>query len=73
MAGPLTVSGPGGTAVPGPGAGAHLRRTLAGALWLGGVLARRLLLLAVLLAAVFAAVELLPGDAANATSERGET
>ncbi|MEV1076757.1 ABC transporter permease [Streptomyces sp. NPDC050211] len=38
-----------------------------------GVLARRALLLAVLLAFVFAAVELLPGDAANATSERGES
>ena len=38
-----------------------------------GVLARRALLLAVLLAFVFAAVELLPGDAATATSERGET
>lgn len=37
-----------------------------------GVLARRALLLAVLLAFVFASVELLPGDAANATSERGE-
>ncbi|MFH8655445.1 ABC transporter permease [Streptomyces afghaniensis] len=38
-----------------------------------GVLARRFLLLAGLLAAVFAAVELLPGDAADATSERGES
>ncbi|HEX2315149.1 MAG TPA: ABC transporter permease [Thermomonospora sp.] len=37
------------------------------------VLVRRALLLAVLLAVVFAAVELLPGDAATATSERGET
>ncbi|MGC8922664.1 ABC transporter permease [Streptomyces sp. PG2] len=37
------------------------------------VLARRALLLAVLLACVFAAVELLPGDAATATSERGES
>ena len=43
------------------------------ALYAAGVLARRLLLLAVLLAAVFAAVELLPGDAATATSERGES
>ncbi|MFC9243119.1 ABC transporter permease [Streptomyces sp. NPDC057136] len=43
---------------------------------LGGLfalLARRALLLAVLLATVFAAVELLPGDAATATSERGES
>ncbi|GAB2855917.1 ABC transporter permease [Streptomyces deserti] len=38
-----------------------------------GVLARRVLLLAVLLAVVFTAVELLPGDAATATSERGES
>jgi peptide/nickel transport system permease protein len=34
---------------------------------------RRVLMLAVLLALVFAAVELLPGDAATATSERGES
>ncbi|MFD7552067.1 ABC transporter permease [Streptomyces sp. NPDC059578] len=73
MAGPLTARGPDGAAAPGPGAGTRLHRGLYGTLWLGGVLARRLLLLAVLLAAVFAAVELLPGDAANATSERGET
>jgi peptide/nickel transport system permease protein len=39
---------------------------------LGGVLARRALLLAALLALVFCAVELLPGDAADATSERGD-
>ncbi|MFJ3621765.1 ABC transporter permease [Streptomyces iakyrus] len=38
-----------------------------------GVLTRRIMLLAALLAAVFAAVELLPGDAATATSERGES
>lgn len=37
------------------------------------LLVRRALLLAVLLAMVFAAVELLPGDAATATSERGES
>ncbi|WP_461078437.1 ABC transporter permease [Streptomyces deserti] len=37
------------------------------------MLARRVLLLAVLLAVVFTAVELLPGDAATATSERGES
>ncbi|MFE7277904.1 ABC transporter permease [Streptomyces sp. NPDC057623] len=42
-------------------------------LHVAGVLARRALLLAVLLAFVFAAVELLPGDAATATSERGES
>ncbi|MEV6976567.1 ABC transporter permease [Kitasatospora sp. NPDC093806] len=37
------------------------------------LVARRLALLTALLAAVFAAVTVLPGDAANATSERGET
>ncbi|MFJ8386795.1 ABC transporter permease [Streptomyces sp. NPDC094438] len=37
------------------------------------VVGRRVLMLAVLLALVFAAVELLPGDAATATSERGES
>ncbi|MFE2722530.1 ABC transporter permease [Kitasatospora sp. NPDC059327] len=37
------------------------------------LIAKRLVLLGLLLAAVFAAVALLPGDAANATSERGET
>ncbi|WP_197358403.1 ABC transporter permease, partial [Streptomyces clavuligerus] len=71
MAGPLTPAA--GTPLREPAAAAAtLRRALGGALWLGGVLARRALLLAVLLAAVFAAVELLPGDAATATSERGE-
>ncbi|MBZ6472271.1 ABC transporter permease [Streptomyces griseocarneus] len=39
----------------------------------GLVLAQRALLLSVLLAVVFAAIELLPGDAATATSERGES
>lgn len=37
------------------------------------LLARRALLLAVLLGAVFVAVELLPGDTASATAERGES
>ncbi|MGW0537287.1 ABC transporter permease [Streptomyces sp. NPDC003032] len=46
---------------------------LSGALRLTGLLARRALLLAVLLVTVFVAVEVLPGDAANATSERGES
>src|SRR3712207_4198112 len=45
----------------------------AGLVRIGALLARRALLLAALLALVFAAVELLPGDAAKATSERGET
>ncbi|MFJ1812290.1 MULTISPECIES: ABC transporter permease [unclassified Streptomyces] len=39
----------------------------------GGALLKRTALLALLLALVFVAVELLPGDAANATSERGES
>ncbi|WP_138895320.1 ABC transporter permease [Streptomyces chryseus] len=77
MAGPLS-----GTATRRPAAGPEAkpprpaRAVPAGARRLGGLLAllaRRALLLAVLLAAVFAAVELLPGDAANATSERGES
>ncbi|MFI9202036.1 ABC transporter permease [Streptomyces sp. NPDC053048] len=48
-------------------------RPLRHVLRVAGLLARRTLLLAVLLAVVFAAVELLPGDAALATSERGES
>ena len=39
----------------------------------GTVLMKRAILLAVLLALVFGTVELLPGDAATATSERGES
>ncbi|MEU9984300.1 ABC transporter permease [Streptomyces sp. NPDC050856] len=75
MAEPLTPTaqrppaGPAGDGSPRP-AGA---RPAAGALRLAGLLARRALLLAVLLATVFLAVELLPGDAADATSERGES
>lgn len=68
MAGSLTGHEPAAAARPRP-VPAVLRAALHGA----GVLARRLLLLAVLLAVVFAAVELLPGDAADATSERGES
>jgi peptide/nickel transport system permease protein len=49
------------------------RQLLGTALYGAGLVARRILLLAVLLAVVFAAVELLPGDAATATSERGES
>ncbi|MEU0192632.1 ABC transporter permease [Streptomyces afghaniensis] len=66
MAGTLTP-----TARQEPAAGS--RRSARTALYAAGVLARRFLLLAGLLAAVFAAVELLPGDAADATSERGES
>ncbi|WP_128429312.1 ABC transporter permease [Streptomyces cyaneus] len=66
MAGSLTT-----TAQHEPAAGAG--RLTHAALSAAGVVVRRILLLAVLLAVVFAAVELLPGDAANATSERGES
>ncbi|MFF7952664.1 ABC transporter permease [Streptomyces griseorubiginosus] len=68
MAGTLTGGEP--AAASGPRPVPAVVRT---ALYAAGVLTRRLLLLAVLLAAVFAAVELLPGDAATATSERGES
>ncbi|MDT0438197.1 MULTISPECIES: ABC transporter permease [Streptomyces] len=57
---------------PAPAAGTAHRIT-ATALRIAGVVARRALLLVVLLAVVFAAVELLPGDAADAASERGES
>ncbi|MCX4631275.1 MULTISPECIES: ABC transporter permease [unclassified Streptomyces] len=40
---------------------------------LAAAVARRALMLVVLLAAVFVAVELLPGDAASASSERGDS
>ncbi|GHC54715.1 ABC transporter permease [Streptomyces cinnamoneus] len=49
-----------------------VRRLAAPALRVAALLGRRLALLTVLLAVVFAAVELLPGDAASATSDRGE-
>lgn len=69
MAGTLTREEPaGGTDVPRP-----VPAVVRTAVHAAGVLARRVLLLAVLLAFVFAAVELLPGDAATATSERGES
>ncbi|MFC5748506.1 ABC transporter permease [Actinomadura rugatobispora] len=48
-------------------------RAAAAAVAVAGALARRALMLAVLLALVFGAVELLPGDAATATAERGES
>ncbi|MGV9790764.1 ABC transporter permease [Streptomyces sp. NPDC003435] len=50
-----------------------MRRAGSIALRVAGTAARRLLMLVVLLALVFAAVELLPGDAAGAASERGES
>ncbi|WKX68890.1 ABC transporter permease [Streptomyces sp. XD-27] len=54
-------------------AGALSTRAARTALRFGSLLARRALLLAALLALVFVAVEVLPGDAADATSERGES
>ncbi|MFD0260984.1 ABC transporter permease [Kitasatospora indigofera] len=48
-------------------------RVLPGAGRAAWLLVRRLGLLALLLAVVFAAIEVLPGDAADATSERGES
>lgn len=68
MAGSLTQGEPAAALEPRP-----FPAVMRTALHAAGVLARRILLLAVLLAAVFAAVELLPGDAARATSERGES
>ncbi|MFF0445429.1 ABC transporter permease [Streptomyces sp. NPDC004609] len=73
MAGPLSGTATSPPAGPDAAIRRPARRLLSGALRLTGLVARRLLLLAVLLAAVFAAVELLPGDAASATSERGES
>lgn len=61
-----------GTAAP-PAAAPVPRRAARAALGAGAVLAKRALLLTALLAVVFAAVELLPGDAASATSVRGES
>ncbi|MFI1849787.1 ABC transporter permease [Streptomyces sp. NPDC020480] len=68
---PLTKAG----AVPAPPAGtaAAPRRPYHPAVRAAAAVAHRALMLIVLLALVFAAVELLPGDAAGATSERGAT
>ncbi|MGW1765579.1 ABC transporter permease [Streptomyces sp. NPDC002073] len=61
--------------VPAPavGAGTGPRRAAHLALRVAGAAARRALMLVALLAVVFAAVEVLPGDAASASSERGES
>ncbi|MFE5867159.1 ABC transporter permease, partial [Streptomyces roseifaciens] len=56
-----------------PPAAPALHRAATAAARTGVVLAKRALMLSVLLAIVFAAIELLPGDAASATSERGES
>ncbi|GDY65795.1 metal transporter [Streptomyces avermitilis] len=66
------LSKDGVTAAP-PWAATVSRRVLPPLARAGAALARRVLMLAILIAAVFAAVELLPGDAANATSERGDS
>ncbi|MEV8633648.1 ABC transporter permease [Streptosporangium sp. NPDC051023] len=76
MAGPLTPdsaapAGPSGDLEVRPGRHADRRALLVFAR-LCGLLARRTLLLVALLALVFFTVELLPGDAATATAERGE-
>ncbi|MEF9908133.1 ABC transporter permease [Streptomyces sp. P9-A2] len=63
----------GPVAAPGEGAATASRRAAALALRLTGTAGRRVLMLLVLLALVFAAVELLPGDAASASAERGES
>ncbi|MFD8912374.1 ABC transporter permease [Streptomyces sp. NPDC059575] len=66
------TAGTGPVAAPATGA-VTARRTGGIALRVAGTAGRRALMLIVLLALVFTAVELLPGDAAGATSERGES
>ncbi len=63
----------GAGAAAAPAAAPAPRRALRAAGRVGVVIAKRALMLSVLLAVVFAAIELLPGDAASATSERGES
>nr|WP_228872569.1 ABC transporter permease [Streptomyces halstedii] len=60
-------------AVTDPAGAVTARRAGTVAVRIAGVVGRRLLMLFVLLALVFAAVELLPGDAAGAAAERGES
>lgn len=65
------------TAAPGPVAAPLLGAATSSraahlAMRIAGTAARRILMLIVLLAVVFAAVEVLPGDAASASAERGE-
>ncbi|MFF8419689.1 ABC transporter permease [Streptomyces sp. NPDC015680] len=67
----MAKTGP--VAAPGVGAATAPRRAGHLALRVVGTVARRMLMLIVLLALVFAAVELLPGDAATASAERGES
>ncbi|WP_394816148.1 ABC transporter permease [Streptomyces mooreae] len=72
MAGAVTGSTSSTEVATQPVAASATRKAGAVALRIGAVLGKRLLMLVVLLAVVFAAIELLPGDAASATSERGE-
>ncbi|MGW3335747.1 ABC transporter permease, partial [Streptomyces rubiginosohelvolus] len=58
---------------PGTEAATGPRRAAPAAARVVGTIGRRFLMLIVLLALVFAAVELLPGDAASASAERGES
>ncbi|BDH12144.1 metal transporter [Streptomyces hygroscopicus] len=59
-------------AVTRPVAASPARRAGVLGLRAAALVGKRLMMLLVLLAVVFAAIELLPGDAASATSERGE-
>ncbi|WP_312885540.1 ABC transporter permease [Streptomyces physcomitrii] len=68
---PIAKTGP--VADPSAGAATAPRRAGRLALRLALTVGYRLVMLTVLLALVFAAVELLPGDAAGAASERGES
>ncbi|UDL97147.1 ABC transporter permease [Streptomyces longhuiensis] len=63
----------GPVAAPGTGAATDPRRAAHIAVRIAGTAGRRILMLIVLLAMVFAAVEILPGDAAGASAERGES
>lgn len=59
-------------ATPAGAAASAPRRAATAAARIGVVLAKRALMLCVLLTVVFGAIEVLPGDAATATAERGE-
>ncbi|MFD7303546.1 ABC transporter permease [Streptomyces pharetrae] len=72
MAGPLTTD-TAGTAAPVAKSAPARHPALPALTRTGAVLLKRAALLALLLALVFCTVELLPGDAAGATSERGES
>jgi peptide/nickel transport system permease protein len=72
MAGPLTADTT-DTVVPARASGPARHLALSALTRAATLVLKRAALLALLLALVFLTVELLPGDAANATSERGET